>query len=390
MITTSIHSAQAKSKNEHTLRKGAVQLVREWPPGYGGVERVAHELAKHWEAPVFSLDAKGIYNSSKDPLPANYKRIRLPRALIGRIAIPAPSLKLLELLTTNHPLHIHLPCPSVLSIALLARIIKPRRTISVHWHAFLETDYSISGLLIALYQRLAIIFCKFAIQVITTSPDLKDELVRVGCKQDRVKQLPCCIDIRLERKVLAAKKLLKQQEAMRILFVGRLDSYKRVDWLLESVQQASSQLNNFNAFEVEIAGDGPNYKNLILQSQKLYIPIRFLGIVDENKKIQLLESADILVLPSSQSNEAFGIVQLEAMAAGTPALAFDMARSGMSWVSKLDELKWSHSPEGLADALILLKQNPILHETLCLKARARYLKHFSRKIWEKQLNEIFK
>ena len=35
-----------------------VQLMREWPPGYGGVERVAHELASEWGATVFSFDAQ--------------------------------------------------------------------------------------------------------------------------------------------------------------------------------------------------------------------------------------------------------------------------------------------------------------------------------------------
>ena len=32
------------------------QVLREWPPGYGGVERVAHELASVWGGAVYSLD----------------------------------------------------------------------------------------------------------------------------------------------------------------------------------------------------------------------------------------------------------------------------------------------------------------------------------------------
>ena len=36
------------------------QLLREWPPGYGGVERVAHELAMVWGGAVWSLDAQGL------------------------------------------------------------------------------------------------------------------------------------------------------------------------------------------------------------------------------------------------------------------------------------------------------------------------------------------
>ena len=34
------------------------QLLREWPPGYGGIERVAHELAMVWGGVVWSLDAQ--------------------------------------------------------------------------------------------------------------------------------------------------------------------------------------------------------------------------------------------------------------------------------------------------------------------------------------------
>ena len=36
------------------------QLLREWPPGYGGVERVAHELATVWGGVVWSFDAQKI------------------------------------------------------------------------------------------------------------------------------------------------------------------------------------------------------------------------------------------------------------------------------------------------------------------------------------------
>jgi glycosyltransferase involved in cell wall biosynthesis len=174
------------------------------------------------------------------------------------------------------------------------------------------------------------------------------------------------------------------------LYLGRLDSYKRVDLLLESAHQASCRLQNINAFEIKIAGDGPNYEKLILQSNSFSIPIYFLGRVTENEKLNLLKTSDLLVLPSDRSNEAFGIVQLEAMASGTPALAYDLPRSGMSWVSKLPEMQWSRTPDGLANALIQLKLNPTLQRRLCLQARERYISHFSRAEWEKRVKRIFK
>ena len=44
------------------------QLLREWPPGYGGVERVAHELASVWGGAVYSLDVQHQALTAKDPL----------------------------------------------------------------------------------------------------------------------------------------------------------------------------------------------------------------------------------------------------------------------------------------------------------------------------------
>ena len=46
------------------------QLLREWPPCYGGVERVAHELAAVWGGVVWSFDAQGFSAVEADALPS--------------------------------------------------------------------------------------------------------------------------------------------------------------------------------------------------------------------------------------------------------------------------------------------------------------------------------
>ena len=78
--------------------------------------------------------------------------------------------------------------------------------------------------------------------------------------------------------------------------------------------------------------------------------MQFHGRLPELEKQAQIVASDVLVLPSDRSNEAFGIVQLEAMAAGRIALAFDQPRSGMGWVGQLSGLPWSQSPEGLGGA----------------------------------------
>ena len=48
------------------------QLLREWPPGYGGVERVAHELGNSWGGVIFSLDVQRQASFCHDSLPVTY------------------------------------------------------------------------------------------------------------------------------------------------------------------------------------------------------------------------------------------------------------------------------------------------------------------------------
>jgi glycosyltransferase involved in cell wall biosynthesis len=50
----------------------------------------------------------------------------------------------------------------------------------------------------------------------------------------------------------------------------------------------------------------------------------FLGKLNENELIANYQNAKVLVLPSINNNEAFGIVLIEAMACGTPVIASNL------------------------------------------------------------------
>ena len=82
-----------------------LQIVREWPPGYGGIERVAHELASSLNGHVYSFDCSSKRKQNDDALNVNYKRILLPSIrLFDRLIVPLPCPKLIELLFSQHPL----------------------------------------------------------------------------------------------------------------------------------------------------------------------------------------------------------------------------------------------------------------------------------------------
>ena len=229
------------------------QILREWPPGYGGVERVAHELASVWGGAVYSLDVQRQAAMGDDPLPVAYVRRPLPSInAFGRLHLPLPSWALWCLLRSPTPLHGHLPSPGVLLLLVLARLLRPRRLVTAHWHCFLDPTPGVNGRFFALYQWLALRFLPSLSAVVTTSPLLAQELKRCGCADNRLFVLPCCLSRQQEQLGLALSvPRAAAGEPLRVLFIGRLDSYKRLDWLLEALVKLTTP------WQLSVVGDGP-------------------------------------------------------------------------------------------------------------------------------------
>ena len=316
-----------------------VQLVRECPPGHGGVERVAHELASAWQAQgklSSTISLQPYYPSADDPsLPVDYRRSHLSRFKVGQLLFPLPSRRLWTVLASSEVLHVHLPCPGLLAVSVLARLLQPSRTIRLHWHAFLQAPSGPQGWLIGLYQWLALRWATYGVQaVVTTSPVLAEVLVQEGVEPQKVFVLPCCLGELQERlygqiaEERRQRPLRHQQQPLRLLFMGRLDGYKRVDWLIEACAASG-------AADLHVVGDGPLRRQLEEKALAAGIDqaVVFHGRISEQEKLAVLRDSDLLVLPADCSNEAFGIVQLEAMACGVPALAFDHPHQGWpGWV----------------------------------------------------------
>lgn len=104
-----------------------------------------------------------------------------------------------------------------------------------------------------------------------------------------------------------------------VLFVGRMSTQKGPDLLLEAVPAI---LHRRQDAKIVFVGDGYMKQHLEHRARELRVAhaVRFLGALGPNSDlINLYKSADVVCVPSR--NEPFGIVVLEAWAAGKPVVA---------------------------------------------------------------------
>ncbi|MBX4201504.1 glycosyltransferase family 4 protein [Candidatus Saccharibacteria bacterium] len=104
-------------------------------------------------------------------------------------------------------------------------------------------------------------------------------------------------------------------EPNKIVFLGRLVKRKGCEQLIEAFSLLSAKIPDAR---LVIAGDGQQRQYLELKAKKLNIGanVKFLGFIDESNKPDLLASASVACFPSLYG-ESFGIVLIEAMAAGS-------------------------------------------------------------------------
>lgn len=125
------------------------------------------------------------------------------------------------------------------------------------------------------------------------------------------------------------------------------------------------------------AGDGPERASLIALAEELQLQswVRFPGAVSDQEKKQIFASADVHIMPSIQIGEmieGFGIVFLEAAAAGIPSIAgasggqSEAVCEGVTGIVVRGE-----STSAIADAIRTLAEDPVRRREMGKSARRR-------------------
>ncbi len=147
-----------------------------------------------------------------------------------------------------------------------------------------------------------------------------------------------------------------------ILFVGRLEPRKGLLPLLKAFRIVRKTGSDCRLL---VVGSGPLEREArrYVMTRRL-AGVEFLGRVSDQEKVQLFKTADVYVSPAT-GRESFGIVLLEAMAAGTPIVCSDI--HGYKGVVKRDEQALLVPPgdqRELAAAILRLVDDRALRERM--------------------------
>jgi phosphatidylinositol alpha-mannosyltransferase len=141
----------------------------------------------------------------------------------------------------------------------------------------------------------------------------------LGLADVNVEIIPNGVNLKHYQKRSNAKTVAKG-DLKTILYIGRLENRKGVKYLLEAFARLQKKQSDTRLL---IVGAGPDREKLEHEVETLGCEnVEFLGYVDDKTKIRLLHEADLFCSPAL-FGESFGVVLLEAMAAGLVTVAGD-------------------------------------------------------------------
>ena len=168
------------------------------------------------------------------------------------------------------------------------------------------------------------------------------------CTPDRVR--PLLPADRLQRRQRLRRSLGLHPEQLLVGFFGKLIPQKDPDLLLQAASLLPHDLRTRLAYV--FVGSGELQHQLEQQAQRLRsslaVPSHFAGFVNQSELVDWYLAADILVLPSRQAGETWGLVANEALQAGCGVVVSEAVGSSVDFGS-LERVRTI--PVGSANAL---------------------------------------
>lgn len=280
---------------------------------------------------------------------------------------------------------LHFQCPHPTG-DLAYYLSRPRGRVVVTW----QCDIVRQAKLLWFYGPFLRWFLRRADVILPTSPALIESSPYLRPVAEKCVAVPMGIPLeRYERTPeieSRAAAIRAAHERPIVLFVGQLRYYKGLQFLLQTLRDIEADL--------VIVGEGNERARLAAQAERLGVDeqVRFVGERVGDDLVAFYHAADVFCLPSHLKAEAFGLVQVEAMACGLPVVSCRVG-TGVEWVNQDGVTGFvvpPGAPEKLAGAINRLLTQPRLRRELGENARARARSEFGLNLMVERIKTVYR
>lgn len=350
-----------ETSSTHKSRVKILHVGKFYPPEHGGMESHVHELVSELRDSV----QQSVLVASKTRQGCKETVDGIPVTRLGAImdffGAPVCPTMINAIRSENADiLHIHLPNP-IAVMAYLASGFRGKLVFTYH------SDIVRQKLLGSAFATILHRALNKSDAIIATSENYLKTSTVLAQHLDRCHVIP--LGIPLERFRYPDPHIVdwirNQYGPTIVVALGRLVSYKGFDHLLRAMTKVDGHLL--------LIGNGPLREELEALSRSLGIHERVTILSGVADVVPYYHAADLFVLPSVNRSEAFGLVQLEAMACGKPVVNTAL-NSGVPFVSRHEETGLTvppSDPEALANAITRLLRDPDLRARLGAAAQLR-------------------
>lgn len=379
-------------------------LGKYYPPASGGIETHVQTLARAQAALGADVRVICVNHAGADGTDSTWKRfgrtqtvadhdgpvqvLRVGRwASLARLdACPQLASVLRRLMDDPpHILHLHTPNPTML---LALAWFCPAVPLVVTHHSDIVKQ-RVLHYPFSVFERLAY---RRAARLLATSPAYAggSRVLTAFCSKVRPLPLGLNLDPYLQPSAAArefAGELRRKFQGPLWLSVARLTYYKAIHIALEALVHTPGTLL--------VVGVGPLAQKLRDRAAKLGVANRvvWMGYVSPDELVGAYLAASALWFPSNARSEGFGLVQVEAMAAGCPVINAEVPQSGVTWVCPHEVAGLTiplNDPAALAAAAERLLNDPRLRARLIAAARRRSEQEFSREVMARRSLDIYR
>ncbi|GAB2940859.1 glycosyltransferase family 4 protein [Hafnia psychrotolerans] len=337
-----------------------------YPDTFGGIEQVIFQLSEGGEQCGFKSDVLSLSPRGKvDKRSVSKHTVHCESISFSLASTPfswAVIKRFKELAAQADIIHYHFPFPFMDLVHFISGIKKPT-VVSYH------SDIVKQKLLLKLYTPLMELFLSKVDRIVAASPNYVETSHILQKFKDKVSVIPYGLDEHSYPKSTESK--LNQWRAKLpskfFLFIGAFRYYKGLHVLLEAAQHSD--------YPIVIIGSGPAESELKKQTKELGLTnVYFVGALEDEDKIALLELCYAIVFPSHLRSEAFGISLLEGAMFEKPLISCEIG-TGTTFINIDKETGIAVPPcdvAALREAMDTLWESPALAKQYGVNARYRY------------------